>query len=156
MSKYITPTLTITSNKYDASNNPGPTTSPLAISVTGLLDVTAVQHKIIDASAAHAILFDANATEYGAATATAGTDGGFVFVKNLTEGLTTTADIYIGFGSSAALEEGGGSEATRLMTLKPGEFSFFSWDMEADLIVDASAAVDGALEAGLFIRTGTA
>jgi hypothetical protein len=42
------------------------------------------------------------------------------------------------------------------MTLKPGEFSFFAWDMEADIILDASAAVVGALEAVLFVRTGTA
>ena len=41
------------------------------------------------------------------------------------------------------------------MTLKPGEFSFFAYDLEADLIVDASAAVTGALEAILFVRTGT-
>ena len=34
MAKYITPTLTITSNKYEASTNPGPTSSPQSISVT--------------------------------------------------------------------------------------------------------------------------
>ena len=37
MAKYITPTLTITSNAYNATTNPGPTTSPLAISVADTL-----------------------------------------------------------------------------------------------------------------------
>jgi hypothetical protein len=153
MAKYITPSLTITSNAYDATSNPGPTTSPLNVSVSDLLDVTEVRSSVIDSSTTHEVLFDADTI---AATATASTDGGFIFLRNLTEGLTTTADIYIGHGSSAALHEGGGSESTRLMTLKPGEFSFFAWDMEADIILDASAAVVGALEAVLFVRTGTA
>ena len=34
MAKYITPTLTITSNAYNAASNPGPVRSPLNISVT--------------------------------------------------------------------------------------------------------------------------
>ena len=153
MAKYITPTLTITSNAYNATTNPGPTTSPLAISVTDILDVTQVESKIVDASTTNAVLFDAS--DYAVDGDTAGTDGGFVFVRNLTDGLTTTANMYVGFGASGELQDAGGSEAIRLMTLLPGEFSFFSWDMENDLIVDASAAVDGAFEAILFSRTTT-
>ena len=153
MARYITPTLTITSNAYGATTNPGPVTSPLAITTTDLLDVTEVVSKIVDASTTHGILFDAS--EFAAAI-TAGTEGAFVFLRNLTEGLTTTADVHIGHGASADLADGAGGEATRLMTLKPGEFSFFAYDLEADLIVDASAAVTGALEAILFVRTGTA
>ena len=42
------------------------------------------------------------------------------------------------------------------MTLKPGEFVFTGWDMQTDIIVDASADVTDALEAILFVRTGTA
>ena len=152
MAKYIKPTLSITSNAYNATTLPGPTTSPLAISVTDSLDVTEVVSKIVAASTTNAILFDAS--EFAAAI-TAGTEGAFVFLRNLTEGLTTTADVYIGHGASADLADSGGGEATRLMTLKPGEFSFFAYDLEADLIVDASAAVTGALEAILFVRTGT-
>ena len=91
-----------------------------------------------------------------ASAITAGTEGSFVFLRDLTEGLTTTADIYIGLGSGAALEDGGGQEAQRIMTLKPGEFSFFSYDLEANLTVDASAIVTSALEAMIFVRTGTA
>jgi hypothetical protein len=41
------------------------------------------------------------------------------------------------------------------MTLKPGEFAFFGWDMQTDIILDSSAAISGALEAVLFVRTGT-
>ena len=151
MAKYITPTLTITSNAYDAATNPGPTSSPQNVSVTDLLDVTEVSTKIVDSSATHSILF--NHEDYVSTSApTIGTDGGFIFLKNLTLGLATTADIYIGHGSSGALE---GDTATRLMTLKPGEFAFFGWDMQTDIIVDSSAAISGALEAVLFVRTGT-
>ena len=42
------------------------------------------------------------------------------------------------------------------MTLLPGEFAWFPWDMTADIIEDANGAYTGALEAWLFIRTGTA
>ena len=153
MAKYITPTLTITSNKYDATNNPGPTSSPLAISVTDTLDVTEVLSKIVDASDTHAVLF--NHEDYvGSSAPTIGTDGGFIFLKNLVlDTATTKPDIYIGHAGTGALE---GDTANRLMTLKPGEFVFFGWDMQTDIIVDASAAVTDALEAILFVRTGTA
>ena len=157
MAKYITPTLTIVSNKYDATTNPGPTSSPISISVTDLLDVTQVDSNIVTVATDAAPLF--TVANYTAGT-TAGTDGGFVFLKNLTEGLTTTADIYIGHnptgGTGAELEDSGGADEDRLMTLKPGEFAFFPWDMEGEMTVGASAAVDDALEAILFVRTGTA
>ena len=152
MAKYITPTLKITSNAYSASTNPGPTSSPMSISVTDLTDTTEVLAKIVDASATNDILF--NHEDYvGSSAPTLGTDGGFIFLRNLTEGLETTADIYIGHGSNGALE---GDTATRLMTLKPGEFAYFGWDMQTDIIIDASAAVSDACEAILFVRTGTA
>ena len=153
MAKYITPTLTITSDSYTATTNPGPTSSPLNLSVTDLIDATEVLAKIVDASATNAILF--NHEDYvGSSAPTLGTDGGFIFLRNLTDdGRTTTADIYIGHGTNGALE---GDTATRLMTLKPGEFAFFGWDMQTDIIIDASAAVTDACEAILFVRTGTA
>ena len=150
MAKYINPTLTITSNKYSTGTNSGPTSSPLAISVTDKLDVTEVIAKVVDVSDTNKILFDSSEI----ATSVAGTDGAFIYIKNLTEGMTATADVYIGHGTDGALE---GATATRLMTLKPGEFSFFSYDFEADLIIDGSnaTAIDGAVEAILFMRTGT-
>ena len=153
MAKYITPALTITSNTVDASTNPGPTSSPINISVSDLLDVTEVASKIVDADTDHAILF--NHEDYvGSAAPTIGTDGGFIFLRNLIASTAaTTADIYIGHAANGALQ---GDTANRLMTLKPGEFVFTGWDMQTDIIVDASADVTDALEAILFVRTGTA
>ena len=155
MAKYITPTLTITSNKYDATTNPGPTSSPLAISVTDLLDVTEVVSKIVTVATSDANLFDAS--DYSASVA-AGTDGGFIFLRNLGTDTTSGTNIHISCGTTGdgELEDGGAAEAFRLMTLQPGEFSFFAWDMEQDIHVDAVKAVDDALEAILFVRTGTA
>tara|TARA_R100000700_G_C3143221_1_gene124348 strand:+ start:210 stop:683 length:474 start_codon:yes stop_codon:yes gene_type:complete len=157
MAKYITPTLTITSNKFNATSNPGPTSSPISISVTDLLDVTQVDSNIVTVSTTAKALF--TVSNY-TADHTAGTDGGFIFLRNLTEGLTTTADIYIGHnpasGVASGLEDSGTADEDRLMTLKPGEFAFFPWDMEGEISVDASAAVDDALEAIIFVRTGTA
>ena len=151
MARYITPTLTITSNAYSATSNPGPTTSPLAISVTDLLDVTQVDSKIVTVSTTDAVLF--TATDY-AATATAGTDGGFVFLKNH----HATTKVHIGHNPTGdgELEDGGAADEDRLMTLLPGEFAFFPWDMTQDICYDANGDHDAALEAWLFIRTGTA
>lgn len=149
MSKYITPTLTVAANKHDASSMGGPTTSPINIAVTDDLDVTEITHKVLDVTTSNAVLI--NNADYAVAI-TAGTEGAFVFLKNL----TTTADIYIGHGADAALEDGGGGEATRLMTLKPKEFAWFPYDLENDLIYDADSAVAGGLEAIIFVRTGTA
>ena len=157
MAKYITPTLTITSNKYNATTNPGPMSSPLNISVTDLLDVTQVDANIVTVAATDAVLF--TATDYTAGT-TAGTDGGFVYLRNLTDDskYTTSSNIYIGHNvtGGGVLDDGGDADEDRIMTLKPGEFAFFPWDMEANLHVDASVANDDALEAIVFVRTGTA
>jgi hypothetical protein len=152
----ITPTLTITSKAHSTASDSGPTTQALAVSVTDSLDITEVRQVVRDVSTTGSIIFDADGSvnSFSDGTTVAGTDGGFVFIKNLTEGMTTTADIYIGFNTGAAeMHDTGGEEGSRLMTLKPGEFSFFAWDLEKDIVVDASAAVSGALEATLFLRT---
>jgi hypothetical protein len=158
----ITPTLTITSKKYSSASDAGPTTSPIVISVTDSLDITEVRQKVVDVSDDHAILF-ASDTEgtgiisYTDATEVAGTDGGFIYLRNLTGEMAAASqvDIYIGVGTSAALEAD--ATAIRLSTLKPGEFSFFAWDLTSDIIVDSNAAADtviaGALEAYFFVRT---
>ena len=159
MAKYIKPTLTITSNKYTATTNPGPMSSPLAISVTDLLDVTQVDSNIVTVSTTAKALF--TVSDYTADT-TAGTDGGFVFLRNLTDNssFTTSSNIYIGHnptgGVAIGLEDTADADEDRLMTLKPGEFAFFPWDMEGEMSVDADVANDDALEAIIFVRTGTA
>ena len=156
MAKYITPTLTITSKAHSIASDSGPMTQALALSVTDTLDVTEIRQIVRDVSTTSAILFDADDTTYSDATSVAGTDGGFIFIRNLTEGMTTTADIYIGFNTgSGEIGEGDGQQAARLMTLKPGEFSFFAWDLEKDIILDGSAAATGAVEAILFLRTSS-
>ena len=154
MAKYITPTLTITSNKFNATSNPGPTSSPINISVSDLLDVTQVDSNIVTVATTGATLL--TATNYTSGT-TEGTDGAFIFLRNLTEGLTVAPNIFIGHNvTNAELDSAEAGDEDRLMTLKPGEFAFFPWDMEANLNVDASAAADDALEVIVFVRTGTA
>tara|TARA_B100001250_G_scaffold355578_1_gene330166 strand:- start:3336 stop:3776 length:441 start_codon:yes stop_codon:yes gene_type:complete len=143
----IKPTFSLTSNASTATTDAGPLTMQLALSATDSLDVTKVESKVVDVDGTHGVLFDASTY---AASLAAGTDGGFVYVKNH----DAAGHIYIGHGSSTALE--GGTEATRLMTLLPGEFAWFPWDMTADIIEDANGTYTGALEAWLFIRTGTA
>ena len=154
MAKYITPTLTITSNKFNATSNPGPTSSPINISVSDLLDVTQVDSNIVTVATTGDTLL--TATNYTSGT-TEGTDGAFIFLRNLTEGLTVAPNIFIGHNvTNAELDSAEAGDEDRLMTLKPGEFAFFPWDMEANLNVDASAAADDALEVIVFVRTGTA
>ena len=143
----IKPTLTLTANASTATTDAGPLSIALSLSATDSLSITKVESKIIDVDGTHGILFDASTY---AASLGAGTDGGFIYLKNH----DTAGHIYIGHGSSTALE--GGTETTRLMTLLPGEFAFFPWDMTADIIEDANGSYTGALEAWLFIRTGTA
>jgi len=156
MAKYITPTLVITSNKYDATTNPGPMSSPLAISVTDLLDVTQVDSKIVDTDVSHGatnLLFDASTY---AATATESVDGGFVYLRNLlsdNDPVDTLHDIMIG-NTTAELD--GDDISQRMMTLRPGEFCWMPWDMTQDLYFDGKETNTSALEAILFVRTGTA
>ena len=155
MAKYIKPTLTITSNKYDASSNPGPTSTPYNISVSDLLSISQVLHKIIDipAGTVSTILDNADYTDAAAQTV----DGGYVFLRNL----STSTSCFIGHGSAGDgnMEDDGGAEANRLFTLDAGEFAFFPWGMEADIRLDAptgTTAVPDGLELILFVKTGTA
>ena len=140
----ITPTLTLTSNASTATTDPGPLSVALSLAATDALAVDSVQAKVVTVSATNAILWDASAIV--SAPATAGTDGGFVYLKNQ----HATVNVYIGFGSSAALEAD--DNTTRLLTLKPGEFAWLPWDLTADLIVDASDAGTDALETWYFDR----
>ena len=153
MAKYIKPTLTLTSNASTATSTPGPLSIALSLSATDILDVTKVGTKILDVKGDHTASDGAgvlwNASDYVASLG-AGTDGGWVYLKNQ----HATGHIYIGHGSAAALESG--ATATRIMTLLPGEFAWFPWDMTADIVYDANGDHNGALETWLFIRTGTA
>ena len=143
----IKPTISITSNASTATTDPGPLSVALSLSATDTLDVTAVQSKIILPTAADdQVLWDEAAFTDG--TETAGTDGGYVWVKNL----DATYNIFIGHKASTAALEGAGA-ADRLMTLKPGEFAWFPWDFTADIIVDASGTTTKGVESWVFTRT---
>ena len=154
MSKYITTTLSITSNAYSATTNPGPTSSPLAISVTDTLDVTEVSSKIVDlTSTTHKLLWDAS--DYFTTAADFGADGGFLYFKNLLSENSpedTLHDIIIG---NAAEDLDTADEANRLFTLQPGEFAWMPWDFTMDIVCDPQETNAGALETILFVRTTT-
>ena len=143
----ITPTLTMTANASTATTTPGPLSMALSLSATDALDVTEVQSKIISPTGTHGVLWDASTI---ASSLSAGTDGAFVYLKNI----HSSAHIYIGHGASTALE--GGTETARLMTLLPGEFAWFPWDLTADILHDANGTATDGLEAWIFVRTGTA
>ena len=144
----IKPTITLTANASTASSEPGPLSVALSLSATSTLDVTAVQSKIMSPTTAAAqVLWDE--AKFTDGTETAGTDGGFVYVKNI----HASVNIVVGYGAASGHIEGDG-EAKRLMTLKPGEFAGFPWDFTADILVDSitSTATDG-LESWVFTRT---
>ena len=145
----IKPTLSITANASTAAKEAGPLSIALSLSATDSLDVTAVQSKIISpTNADDQVLWDETAFTDGAETA--GTDGGFVYFKNV----HASADIYIGVkdaGGTGALE-GAGTEQ-RLFTLKSGEFAWMPWDFTTDILVDASTTATDGLESWVFTRT---
>ena len=152
----IKPTFSLTANA-SSSSTPGPMSMALSLSATDALDVTKVETKIIDVKIDHTasngagILWDAS--DYlTPGDAAAGTDGGFVYIKNTSS--NAAHEISIGQGTAAHIMGAGNS--TRLMTLKGGEFAFFPWDMVADIVYDANVDQAAILESWLFVRTGTA
>jgi hypothetical protein len=142
----ITPKLTLTSNASTASTDAGPMSIALSLSATDSLSVEAVQSKIIDVDTNNGVLWDASTI---ASSISAGTDGCFVYLKNL----HATTNVYIGHGADTALS---GATIVRLMTLLPGEFAWFPWDLETDIIQDSNATSTNTLETWIFVRTGTA
>tara|TARA_R110002020_G_scaffold2204_4_gene10313 strand:- start:14 stop:481 length:468 start_codon:yes stop_codon:yes gene_type:complete len=152
----ITPTLTLTSNASSASSLPGPLSVALSLSASDALDVTKVQSKILSVFGVHGsgedggILWDAS--DYTASGA-AGTDGAFVYIKNITAA-GSGRNIMIGAGTLENLS--GDGEADRLFTLQPQEFAFFPWDCTQDINFDANGDTANALETWIFVRTGTA
>jgi len=143
----ITPTLTITSNA-STHGTPGPLSMALSLSVTDTLTVVTVKsaNQAISTSAA-ALFTDALQAEGD----TAGTHGAFLYMKNTSP---ADHDIHIGFeasGSTAAEIQGAGA-ATRLGTLKQGEFAFFPYDYAGDIMIDSENNA-ATLEYFLFSRT---
>ena len=144
----ITPTLTISSNASTATSSPGPLSVALSLSVTGDLTVDTVESKNYSPTTTHATLFDGSTLDAGSEVA--GTNGGFLYMKNTS---TADYDVYIGIeadsASATALE--GNADAQRLFTLKQGEFAFFPYDYTMDITIDAEHN-DATIEYWLFNR----
>tara|TARA_Y100001963_G_C6634652_1_gene377981 strand:- start:253 stop:696 length:444 start_codon:yes stop_codon:yes gene_type:complete len=143
----IKPTLSLTSNASSATTDAGPLSISLSLSATDSLTVDTVESKIITPTTTDSLLFDGSAKDDGG---TAGTHGGFIYMKN-----TSAADYDVYFG---AVADGGsvtdldpGDDPDRFMTLKQGEFAFFPWDYTMDITVDAEHD-DATLEYWLFNR----
>ena len=151
----ITPTLTLTANDSSHTTTPGPMSFALSLSAADNLDITKVETKILDVKQDHTASIDAgvlwDASDY-TASGSSGTDGAFVYVKNTSS--TAGHEIMIGLGGAKTLNAAG--DASRLMTLKGGEFAFFPWDCTTDIIYDANGDYSAALETWVFVRTGTA
>ena len=151
----ITPKLTLTSNASGASTDPGPLSIALALSATFVPEVTKVESKIVDVSGTHALLWDAsNFVAPGGTNAEAGTDGAFIYLKNV----HATVNIMIGSANSNLSDnvDPASPSATRLFTIKPGEFAWMPWDCTYDIYVDANGTGAAGLETWAFVRTTTA
>ena len=144
----IKPTLTLTSNASSATTDAGPLSVALSLSATDSLTVDTVESKVYSPTTTHAILFDGSALDAGSEVA--GTNGGFLYLKNTS---AADYDVYVGIeadGASATALEGD-ADAQRLFTLKQGEFAFFPYDYTMDISVDAEHN-DATLEYWLFNR----
>lgn len=138
MSKYIKPTLTLTSNASSATTDPGPISVALTLSATDKLTVdraltetkvlgTGVT-KILDGSALLGVDSD---------NGTPGTHGGFVYLRNTT---ATDIDIYVGMQNSDdthVMEDNG--DTNRHFTLKYGEFAWLPWDCTGDIVAEGES-----------------
>ena len=155
----IKPTLSLTANDSSATTDAGPMSIALSLSATDSLDVTEVQSKILDmVSLTHQLVWDAS--DFTASGA-AGVDGAFMYFKNklADNDPAVIPSLHSIMISTADADVDGGGEATRLMTLRPGEFAWMPWDCTQDIYADPlddGVTNTGALECWLFVRTGTA
>ena len=83
----IKPSLTLSSNASSATTDAGPLSIALSLTASDSLDVTKVESKILDVKIDHTASTDAgilwDASDY-TASGEAGTDGAFVYIKNIT------------------------------------------------------------------------
>ena len=154
----IKPTLTLTSNASSATTDAGPLSIALSLSATDSLSVDQVVSGIKDVDGTHGILLDASDfCAGGSATAEAGTDGAFVYIKNVAAA-DSGRNIMIGSANSNLSDnvDPDSPSANRLFTLQPQEFAWFPWDCTYDIYEDANGSTSNALEYWVFVRTGTA
>lgn len=136
--------LTISANKSTATTTPGPMSVAISTAATASLTVDKTTTEVTtlaysSASDNAVLLIDGSA--YGT-TLTGGTNGGYVYMKNVTASGTDL--IYVGV-HPPGLEDfdntnDDATRAHRFMTLKRGEWAFFPFDYTQDISVKASAA----------------
>ena len=145
MANYIKPTFTLTANKNSVATNKGPLSVAISLAATDSLSVDDVRSSVYavpDTSGSTVVgtlLFDGSA-QPDVGSGVAGTNGGFIFMRNVSADSTTNF-IYIGVqkaGSAVDLDDDAQDE--RFCTLKVGEFMFFPFDYTMDIYVDANAS----------------
>lgn len=155
------PTFSIVQNASTAKTDAGPISMALTLT-TPDINITCdnVNHKIVTVDTTSTLLYDGSKMltshgiqlDAGRADVTTegegGTVGSFIYLLNRsTVDSGTTNVIYIGVdhdGGSGELQADDqvddGSAATRLFTLKCGEFAFFPFDYTMDIFADANLA----------------
>lgn len=133
--------LTISANKSTATTTPGPMSVAISTAATASLTVDKTTSETVTTASsfssgdAAVLLIDGSNYTPG----TGGTNGGYVYMKNITASGTDL--IYIGVEANGNLTDlAPASDAQRLFTLKRGEWAFFPFDYTMDITIDASAA----------------
>lgn len=135
----ITPTFTLKANASSATT-PGPMSIALSLSATDSLTVDRVNSEIKDVGDSVVAILDGSALlDLDSDNGTAGTHGGFVYMKNVTG---SDLDIYIGFnvahGTTAATDDL--NAPARGFTLKQDEFAWVPWDCTGDITARGEGA----------------
>ena len=156
----IKPTLSILANDADATIA-GPLSMALNLTTSTDVTVVGVESGVKTVSRAEAgdktdYLFDGSLAE-DVDGGVAGTDGSFVYLKNMMA-VGSTGAILIGIEAddadlTDAIDLDANEEPQRLFSLKPQEFAFFPYDHTMDIVVDAMLADNLKLEWWRFDRT---
>ena len=144
--------LSISANKSTATTTPGPLSVALATSATTSLTVDKTVSEVMtvaytDATDTAVLLINGRGTYMG--TGAAGTDGGYVYIKNTTASGTNLIMICLHPAGLEDIDDNGDDH--RFFTLKKGEWAFFPYDYTQDISVKANAASQ-TLEYWLFDR----
>jgi len=116
MSKYITPTLTITANMGTASTDPGPLSFALSLSATDKLTIAGrVESKVAAVTTTHTDNLIYDASVMGEV---------YVYINNVSD-----STIYV-------CNADAGTDANRFMNIRAGEFAFFPWSPAGTTVTD--------------------
>ena len=132
---------TLTANKSTATTSAGPLSVALSLNASDTLTVDTVTSEIVTIPFTAATDVATKLIDGGdyMGSGVAGTDGGYVYLKNTTA--SGAGKIYVGVQKSgAAVDLDDDAQDERFCTLERGEFAFFPFDYTMDIYVDASAA----------------